>query len=214
MPKDKGLRDEDMRFQQLQHRKFELEEEIKLLQKQLADIQFAEFMYPRCIDEEVEFSKIVDEWLDCPRLDSDEHPTIIFETGNSKKIPYFFTEYKQVFEHKPYPSRMSGYNWQVAMAVADKCERPLLHVEYCWDVDDDKKYATYYVEAVNKFAKDRFDKISYKDGQSLPHRVVLSELSMVKLSFLLRDKSLDLLIKNKDKFSNKKNVNVDFWKGI
>lgn len=216
MPKENGLRDDDMRMRQLKHVQFMIETEINALQKQLSEVLVAQVMFPHSLEDEVEFSKVVDGWIDCPRLDSDEHPTMIMETGNSKKIPYFFTEYKRIYNHSPYPQRMTGYNWEVQQAVAEKCERPLLYIEYCWDEDEDGKYATYYIEAVNQFAKDKFDKITYKKDQTLPYRVALDEYQLVRLSFIMRDKEnkLSLVVANKHKFSQKKNVNKDFWKGI
>jgi hypothetical protein len=202
MPKDKGLRDRDMRLQQLMDRKFEVQKEVEELDYMINNFNML-------IDDEVEFSQMVDEWIDCPRMDSDEHPSVIFETGGGRAIPYFFTEYKQVFNHKPYPWRMSGYNWKVAVGVADECKRPLLHVEYCWDFNDDSsKYATFYVEAANNYAKQEFDK------HSIPHQLQLSQYQMVLLSFVLRGKDKNIVKANKDKFSTQKNKSDDFWKGI
>jgi hypothetical protein len=216
MPKDYGMRDREFRMLQLKQRHAELS-------FMLADIESNITNFQNEIDEEIILSQLMDQddkkIKDMPRVDDDEHPTILMETGNGKSIPYFFTEYKKITNYFPYEYGMSGYNWNVASAVADECKRPLIYVEYNWDDwyanDDDmvmnegQRMITFFVYAANQYAKDRFDELE------IPHQISCSQYQFVYLSHKLRDKSTDKIVENKNMFMRKRADEVTrerYWK--
>jgi len=206
MPFDRGIRDREMRMMQLKQRR----EEVQIM---LADLDSMIANFNEEIDDEIELSQMVDKYGDCPRLDADEHPTVIMETGNWQKVPYFFSEYKKIKHHLYYEAGKKGFNWEVAEQVANICKRPLLYIQYIWteELDDDfeviDRYPTFYVEAANQYAKDKFAEIGIKQ----PY-LACSELVFVRLSYALRDKDFSDI--DKTKYDKRKTVKEHFWKGL
>ena len=199
-----GIRDLHMRVKQMQYDNLIMSEAIMNNNKNINNIF-------ELLQDEVDLSSRTYLWDDTPRLDLDNHPDVILETGNNNTIPYMCTEYKHIKSGSrvDVASLRKDYNFKVFLGVADNLERPAFLVSYFWLDKTKKDNPVFFVEPMNLFALDeierlgleyeRFEGILNSNG-SVKGRykfIGMSERQFVKFSYSVRCKLNDQPIRNK-----------------
>jgi len=162
------------------------------------------------IQDEINISRRTHLWDDTPRLDNDDYPDIVCETGNNMVIPYFFSEYKHIASGRRITDSniKDNYNFQVFLGISNKLERPAFMVSYMWTKERTED-PIFFVEPMNIYAELKVQELemSYcklpafmtSSGQVKKSKriLALSERSFVVFQYRCRNKF------SNDPFTNK-----------
>ena len=199
-----GIRDYHMRVKQMQYDNLIMSEAIMSNNKNINNIF-------ELLQDEVDLSSRTYLWDDTPRLDLDNHPDIILETGNNNTIPYMCTEYKHIKNGSrvDVASLKKDYNFKVFLGVADALNRPAFLVSYYWLDKKKKDNPVFFVEPMNLIAIDEIERLGLRyesfegilnSNGSVKGRykfIGMSERSFVQFSYNIRQKHNDQPIRNK-----------------
>ena len=146
LSKDRGIRDVAMRVKQLQYQNMCMMAAIMENNQIIMNIHNE-------IANEVRLSKRTHLWDDTPRIDNDDYPDIVCETGNNMVIPYFFSEYKHISNGRRISNDKikDNYNFNVFLGIATKLERPAFLVSYMW-TKDGYEDPIFFIEPMNDYA--------------------------------------------------------------
>jgi hypothetical protein len=201
--KERGIRDVAMRVKQLQHQNILMMAAIMENNEKILNIHNE-------IQDEINISRRTHLWDDTPRLDNDDYPDIVCETGNNMVIPYFFSEYKHIASGRRITDSniKDNYNFQVFLGISNKLERPAFMVSYMWTKENNEN-PIFFIEPMNEYADFKIREIGFyysklpafmnSNGQVKKSKriLALSERSFVVFQYRCRNKF------SNDPFTNK-----------